>query len=71
MTQAAPVTESSFHSSVTAAQSLDGCTVAPLSGEQPLPLLVQSLERRSIHELSDEVKALAVATLETTGGVLF
>lgn len=71
MTQAAPVTESSFHSSVTAAQSLDGCAVAPLFGEQPLPLLVQSLERRSIHELSDAIKALAVATLETTGGVLF
>lgn len=71
MNQAAPVTESSSRSSVGAVDAHDGYRIAPLCGDQPLPLLIQSLERRSIHELSDAVKALAVATLATTGGVLF
>ncbi len=49
----------------------DGCVITPLLDGQPLPLLIDSQQRQSIHALSDEVRAIALDALGKTGGVLF
>lgn len=49
----------------------DGCVIASLLDDHPLPLLIDSQEGHSIHALSDGLRALALETLGKTGGVLF
>ncbi|MFP6851332.1 MAG: TauD/TfdA family dioxygenase [Pseudomonas sp.] len=49
----------------------DGCVIAPLLRSNALPLLINSHKRDSIHALSDEIRAVALDALGTTGGVLF
>ncbi|EZH79080.1 SyrP [Ectopseudomonas composti] len=48
----------------------DGCTVASLLDDHPLPLLIASQEGQSIHNLSESLRTLAIEALSTTGGVL-
>lgn len=49
----------------------DGCTITSLLDDHPLPLLIASQESQSIHTLSDTLRAIALDTLGTSGGVLF
>lgn len=49
----------------------EGYAVAPLHHEQQFPLVISSMEKRSIHLMSDSIKLFALDALERTGAVLF